>query len=96
MDPQTITDETQTITDETDGPLTVAGPDGQPLKVGRHLWLGVEKFRRPRKHYRLIYWQPARDRSWLCEEDETHYRRKSEVERAALDRADKLGIRFRT
>lgn len=35
--------------------LAVTGPHGQPMQVGRFLWLGIEKFRRPRKHYRLIY-----------------------------------------
>lgn len=51
----------------------IIGPDGEPM-VAKWLTLGVEKFDRPEKHYRLIWiW---RDQAWLAEEETRCFRRK--------------------
>jgi hypothetical protein len=90
---QTVVDQGE-IEAEAEAPLTVIGPEGQPLAAGRDLWLGVEKFRRPRKHYRLIWLWPAHKQVWLACEDEQRYRRKSEAEQAGQVLAESLGVRF--
>lgn len=57
---------------DTQAVAQVKGPDGELMPAGE-LTLGVEKFFRSEKHYRLI-WMDGFD-AWLCQEDTTAYRR---------------------
>lgn len=83
-----------------DRPETIKGPDGEPMKVGRALQVGIEKFQSPAPaHYRLI-WIYGRE-AWLAEEDTTRYRRKygrregqPSAEQAGQALAEKYGVKF--
>lgn len=68
----------------------VIGADGASMPA-KSLTLGVEKFRRPVKHYRLI-WIDGDD-AWLCEEDQTEYRRKGAAVEAGQDLVKRFGAR---
>ena len=76
---------------------TVIGPEGEPIPA-KGLVLGIEKFRRPDKHYRLIWLSADFGRewfAWLAEEDETRFRRKAEaVAAGAILAAAKGGLKF--
>lgn len=71
----------------------VERPDDDPI-AGHKLDLGVEKFRRPPKHYRLIW--VYGDEAWLADQDETRYQRKTDVLVAGQQLADEFGARFST
>lgn len=87
-----MTPDSQTAKEAGAEVVEVAGPEeGQSLPA-KMLTLAVEKFRRPGKHYRLI-WTRARE-AWLCREDETEYRRAGEALEAGEALAKKLGARF--
>jgi hypothetical protein len=60
------------------------GTDMEPVGIQ----IAVEKFRRPSKHYSLI-WVRGRI-AWLCEEDKTEYRTSS----AALEAAGLLAKEY--
>lgn len=66
----------------------VIGPDGELISA-TGLVLGIEKFRLPRKHYRLIWIRG--ESAWLCEEDRTEYRRKSEAVEAGAELVERVG-----
>lgn len=77
--------------DETTKPVVI-GPEGEAIEVDRRLMLGLEKFRRPWKHYRLIWLHAGR--AWLAEEETRRFRRKAEVVRAGQALVDGFGVRF--
>lgn len=74
----------------------IIGPDGEPM-VPTWLILGIEKFQQPQKHYRLIWINPIKKEAWLCEEDQTRYRRvwsDDGVVAAGMTLAKDLGVKF--
>lgn len=70
--------------------VTVAGPEGQEIEA-KALTLAIEKFKRPRKHYRLIW--VLGDRAWLCAEDKRPFRRAGEALTAGEALAGAYGAR---
>lgn len=70
----------------------VTGPDGVAKIEAKDLTLAVEKFKRPRKHYCLIWIRGQQAR--LCRENETEYRRSGEALAAAKALATEYGARF--
>lgn len=73
-------------------PETVVGPDGEPLEISRKLTLGVEKFPRPQKHYRLI-WLFAGE-AWLCNERQTRFHTKGGAVMVGQEMAEQYGVKF--
>ena len=69
---------------------TVIGPDEKPIRA-KYLTLGVEKFLRPSKHYRLIWL--FGDQAWLAEENKTRFRSKARAEEAGRKLAEEKGAR---
>lgn len=76
--------------DQAQSPVVV-GPRGQDIPA-RGLLLAVEKFKRPAKHYRLIWVKYPH--AWLCQEDQTVYRRSGEAQEAGRALAEQYGARF--
>jgi hypothetical protein len=68
---------------------TVIDPDGNEMSA-KHLTLGIEKFRNPQPHFRLI-WIYGNE-AWLAEEDTTPYRRKYGSE-GVVEMGQKLAAR---
>lgn len=69
---------------------TIIGPNREAVPVSA-VRLGIEKFLRPRKHYRLIWLRGKL--AWLAEEDETEFRRKGEAVAAGQELARRLGLK---
>lgn len=70
----------------------VTGPDDQEIE-GKHLILGIEKFRRPKpKHYRLIWVRGQQ--AWPASENKTKFRRKGEAVIAGEKLAEAHGAKF--
>lgn len=88
--PKVDTDEAPAPPDRAQEPV-VAGPRGQEIPA-KGLLLAVEKFRRPRKHYRLIWVKYPQ--AWLCQEDQTPYRRSGEAQDAGRALAERYGVRL--
>lgn len=73
----------------------VIGPNGEPVAASE-LTLGIEKFRQPHQHYRLIWIDHQQAEAWLCQEDSTLYRRiwgEDGIIEAGQALAERLGVK---
>ena len=75
---------------------TIIGPTGHDLPVGKGLTLGIEKFRQPDKHYRLIWLSKRTGEwfAWLAEEDTTRFGKKRDAVTAGKALAKEVGATF--
>ena len=71
---------------------TIVGPQGEAFPVTPFLRMGVEKFKQPNKHYRLI-WLHGRD-AWLCNEKQTRFVTKGGAVLAGQTLAKQFGVEF--
>lgn len=69
----------------------VKGADGTPVDAST-LVLGIENFRLPEKHYRLI-WIEGKT-AWLCEEDQASFRERAAAVAIGRALADRVGCMF--
>lgn len=69
----------------------VIGPDGEPTPA-LGLVLGIEKFRYPNKHYRLIW--VLGEQAWFAEEETTPFKRKREALEAGRELVERVGAAY--